>query len=67
MAQIEMVIDFVRRNMLSDMWVIILKEKGAERYLPIYAGSPQASLVGRQLQGVYEVYSVPLRGLPKRG
>jgi len=52
MAQIEMIIDSVRRNMLSDMWVVILKEKGAERYLPIYAGSPQASLVGRQLQGV---------------
>ena len=52
MAQIEMIIDSVRRDMLNDMWVVILKEKGAERYLPIYAGSPQASLVAKQLQGV---------------
>lgn len=52
MAQIEMIIDSIRRNMLSDMWVVLLKEKGAERYLPIYAGSLQASLVARQLQGV---------------
>jgi len=52
MAQIEMIIDSVRRNLLSDEGSIILKEKGAERYLPIYAGSPQASLVAKQLQGV---------------
>jgi len=52
MAQIEMMIDSVRRNMLSDMWVVLLKEKVAERYLPIYAGSLQAGLVARQLQGV---------------
>ena len=52
MAQIEMTIDSVRRNSLSDEGSIILKEKAAERYLPIYAGSLQASLVARQLQGV---------------
>jgi len=50
MAQIEMIIDSVRRNSLTDQWSIILKERGAERYLPIYAGSPQASLVAKQLQ-----------------
>ncbi len=52
MAQIEMTIDSVRRNSMTDEEAIILKEKGAERYLPIYAGSPQASLVAKQLQGV---------------
>jgi hypothetical protein len=52
MAQIEMIIDSVRRNSLTDQWSIILKERGAERYLPIYVGSPQASLVAKQLQGV---------------
>ena len=52
MAQIEMIIDSVRQNSTTDEGAIILKEKGAERYLPIYAGSPQASLVAKQLQGV---------------
>lgn len=52
MAQVEMIIDSVRRNSTTNEGAIILKEKGAERYLPIYAGSPQASLVAKQLQGV---------------
>lgn len=52
MAQVEMTIDSVRRNSLTDEWSIILKEKEGERYLPIYVGSSQASLVGRELQGI---------------
>ena len=52
MAQVEMIIDSVRRGSHSDMWSIILKEKGGERYLPIYVGSSQASLVSRELQGI---------------
>ena len=52
MALNEVTIDSVRRNSTTDEGAIILKERGAERYLPIYAGSPQASLVAKQLQGV---------------
>ena len=51
MAQIEMIIDSVRRNMLSDMWVVILREKDAERYLPIYIGSSQADIIKSLLVG----------------
>lgn len=67
MAQIEMIIDSVRRNLTTNKGAIILKERGAERYLPIYAGSPQASLVAKQLQGVedseLEDYAFSLTGI----
>ena len=52
MAQIEMIINSVRRNSTTDERAIILREKEAERYLPIYAGSSQASLLAKELQGV---------------
>ena len=51
MTQIEMIIDSVRRNMLSDMWVVILREKDAERYLPIYIDSSQADIIKSLLVG----------------
>lgn len=47
MAQVEMIIDSVRRKSLSDEWVVILKAKGAERYLPIYVGPSQADIIKR--------------------
>ena len=49
MAQVEMEIDSVRRYMRNDKWVVILKEQGAERYLPIYIGSYQADIIRRLL------------------
>ena len=51
MVPVEMVIDSVRRNSQSDERTIVLKEKGKERYLPIYMGSSPASLVWLELQG----------------
>lgn len=48
---VEMVIDSVRRNSLGNEWAVILKEKSAERYLPIYIGSPQADVIKRLLMG----------------
>jgi len=39
----------VRRNLLSDEWSLILKENGAERYLPIYMGPYQADIIRREL------------------
>lgn len=51
MAQVEMTIDSLRRNLLRDKWVVILKEKGADRYLPIYIGPYQANIIERLLLG----------------
>lgn len=51
MAKVEMVIDSVRRNSLGNEWVMILKERSAERYLPIYIGSPQADVIKKLLMG----------------
>jgi len=49
---VEMTIDSLRRNSLSNEWALILKEKGAERYLPIYIGPRQANIVKKLLLGV---------------
>jgi len=49
MAKVEMIIDSVRRNSLGNDWVVILKEKTAECYLPIYIGSPQADVIKKLL------------------
>jgi len=52
---VEMTIDSLRRNELSNEWALILKEKGAERYLPIYIGPRQANIVEKLLLGVGRV------------
>ena len=51
MAQVEMVIDSVRRAAHSDEWVALLKVKWSERYLPVYIGSSQAKAITRALEG----------------
>jgi len=50
MARVEMTIDSVRRDLHYE-WVVILKEKLAERYLPIYMGSSQADIIKSLLVG----------------
>ena len=55
MGIVEMEIDSLRRNELSNEWALILKEKGAERYLPIYIGARQANIVEKLLLGVGRV------------
>ena len=55
MSVVEMTIDSLRRNSLSNEWALILKEKGAERYLPIYIGPRQANIVEKLLLGVGRV------------
>ena len=35
MADVEMVIDALRQSSVRGQWVVILKEKIAERYLPV--------------------------------
>ena len=52
MGIVEMTIDSLRRSLLSNERALMLKEKGAERYLPIYIGPQQASIVKKLLIGV---------------
>ena len=49
MGIVEMEIDSVRHGMFKEEWALILKERGAERYLPIFVSKPRADLVGREL------------------
>jgi bifunctional DNase/RNase len=50
MALVEMAIDSLRQAIQTNEWVVILKEKSAERYLIIYLGSSQANIVRQELQ-----------------
>jgi len=52
MGLVEMTIDSLRRNSLNNEWALILKEKGTERYLPIYIGPQQADIIRKLLMGV---------------
>jgi bifunctional DNase/RNase len=51
MAQVETTIDSVRFTTASPEHTIILKQKGPERYLPIWAGQSQANILAAQIQG----------------
>ena len=55
MGIVEMTIDSLRCNSLSNERALILKEKGAERYLPIYIGPRQANIVEKLLIGAGRV------------
>jgi len=52
MLMIEMTIDSIRVNMVNYQRVVILKEKDAERYLPIWIGPAEADAIRIKLQGV---------------
>jgi hypothetical protein len=49
---VEMVVESVRVHMLSSRHVVILKETGRERYLPIWIGPWEANAIAMRLQGV---------------
>lgn len=49
---IEMVVESVRVHMLSSRHVVILKETGRDRYLPIWIGPWEASSIAMRLQGL---------------
>jgi uncharacterized protein len=51
-SEIEMVVESVRVHMLSSRHVVILKEAGRDRYLPIWIGPWEASAIAMQLQGL---------------
>jgi bifunctional DNase/RNase len=48
---IEMVIDSIRVSLMNYQRVVILKEKMAERYLPIWIGPSEADAIAVKLQG----------------
>jgi bifunctional DNase/RNase len=49
---IEMTIDSIRVSLMNYQRVVILKEKVAERYLPIWIGPAEADAIAVRLQGV---------------
>jgi uncharacterized protein len=49
---IEMVVDSIRVSLMNYQRVVILKEKVAERYLPIWIGPAEADAIAVKLQGV---------------
>ncbi len=49
---IEMTIDSIRVSLMNYQQVVILKEKVAERYLPIWIGPAEAEAIRLKLQGV---------------
>jgi hypothetical protein len=49
---VEMVVESVRVHMPSSRHVVILKEVGRERYLPIWIGPWEASAIAMRLQGM---------------
>jgi len=51
-GRIEVVVESVRVHMLSSQHVVILKEVGGDRYLPIWIGPWEASAIAMRLQGV---------------
>ncbi len=48
----EMVVESVRVHMLSSQHVVILKDTGRERYLPIWIGPWEANAIAMRLQGL---------------
>lgn len=49
---IEVAIDSVRISLMSQHRVVVLREKGSQRYLPIWIGAPEADAITLRLQGV---------------
>ena len=49
---IEMTIDSIRENLMNYQRVVILREKDADRYLPIWIGPAEADAIAVKLQGV---------------
>jgi len=50
---IEMTIDSIRVSLMNYQRVVILKEKMARRYLPIWIGPAEADAIAVKLQGVH--------------
>jgi bifunctional DNase/RNase len=48
---VEVTVDRILLNPIAEYRVVILKEIGVERYLPIYIGRPEADAIAISLQG----------------
>lgn len=49
---IEVTIDSVRVSLMSQHRIVVLREEGGERYLPIWIGPAEADAITIQLQGI---------------
>ena len=52
MDQIEMSVDSIRVHMPSGQHVVVLKEKDAERFLPIWVGMAEANAIALKISGI---------------
>jgi bifunctional DNase/RNase len=52
MDLIEMTVDSIRVHMPSGQHVVVLKEKDAERFLPIWVGMAEANAIALKISGV---------------
>jgi bifunctional DNase/RNase len=52
MSMVEMTIDSIRVSLMNYQRVVILKEKGTNRYLPIWIGPAEADAIAVKLQNV---------------
>jgi len=50
MPYVEMVIDSIRHAMHKDEWVILLKDKAGQQYLPVYVDKASADMIARALR-----------------
>src|SRR5947199_2159512 len=48
----EMIVESVRVHMMSSQHVVILRDTGHDRYLPIWIGPWEANAIAMRLQGV---------------
>ena len=48
---VEMAIDSVRQELLNYEWVVMLRQKFSERYLPVYVGALQGEMIKSLLVG----------------
>ena len=51
MPYIKMKIDSLRHAMHKDEWLILLKDKAEQRYLPVYVDKVCADMIGKVLMG----------------
>jgi len=52
MTRVEVMIDGLRQSPANGQWVIVLKEKLRERYLPIWVNASQAEVIKSELVAV---------------
>ena len=50
---IEVNIDSVRISLMTQSRVVVLREIGSQRYLPIWIGAPEADAITLRLQGIH--------------